>query len=285
MSFSIKQSGRTLLETARLDFQKVSSWGHNINDFLASKGFSASKRKLLYATTALAGAGFIYSSPIQALGFAALGFLQLAPFMRDNKNKRGNTFLGCLLLSPQMILLGDYVGALQTGVAGTRAQFMNIVDDESYKTRIGISALFWAGAMGVSYNFGLIKSAIDVLPLAAMTCGTLADACPDKMTHIARILRITGASALSPHRAFVSGSLAGLAAEVIGGINLARTAVQNDVPVKDSNGSPLTLRDQFHGWVQSLKTMQRIEPYMAGRPDPLIQAASYAVSRIKKSLP
>jgi hypothetical protein len=275
------QSLVTLRETLTHDFAKVAGWGRSIDSRLQAAGVSKFRRNFYYAaasTLAVAGAAY---SPVQALGVASLAFLQMAPFMLDNRHKRGNAVLGCSLLAPQMVLLGAPVAALQVAIAGTRAQIMNSISDDSYVTRVSISAGFWASAIGIAHYAGFINSPVDILPLAAMTCGTIADACPDKASHVARVMRIGGASFLMPYHALVSGSLAGFTNESIGATNLARTAVQNDVPTKRADGTSLSLKQQWQGWWSSIRSGQRIDPSLAGRPDPLAQAA-HAVASIFK---
>jgi len=272
MGISFRKSIVTLGETLRHDFTLVAGWGRDIDQKLERRGLSPRTRQMLYGATALGGLGLAVISPLQMMGIAGFGVLQLGPFMRDNRYKRGNAVMGCALLAPQFYLLGAYVGALQVAVAGSRAQVMNTINDDSYKTRIVMSAAFWASAIGISHQAGLINSTMDVLPLAAMTCGTLADACPDKMTHIARAARIVGNGFLMPYHLIVSGSIAGLANEGLAATNHIRTGVQNDVPVRDENGNTLpTLRGQFAGWWKSVTAMERITPDRAGRADPLAE--------------
>jgi hypothetical protein len=263
----------TLGETLQENFSRVARWSDVIDRKLRTVGISRPFRHALYGCTALAGATFTVASPIQALGLAGFAMAQMTPFLLDNSLKRANAVMACAILAPQLYLLGAPVGALQVGFAGTRAFMMNVIDDDSYKTRVGLGTAFWAGAIGISVQNGLINSVVDILPLAAMTCGTIADTCTDKMTHIARVFRIAGAGFLLPYHAGVSKSLGGFANEAIGAVNLFRTAVQNDIPVKDEKGEPIkSLRGQLAGWWRSVRSLERIPSEQAGRRDPFMQA-------------
>lgn len=268
---SFSRSISIFREAIREDFNFLARNARDLDGWLEQRGASRPFRMAAYGVSGAALLGGFAYAPLQAVGWAAVGVLQLTPFMRDNRHKRANAALGCAILAPQLLALGASVGALQVGIAGTRAYVMNVINDESYRTRIAVSAAFWGGAMAVAAGAGLITSVWSALPLAAMTFGTVADACPDKMTHIARVSRIAGAGLLVPYHLLVSGSWGAVANESLGIVNLFRTAVKNDVPMKDRDDRLLNGRGMLKGWWESMKAMDRVEEDRAGLPDPVFE--------------
>ncbi|PJB72045.1 MAG: hypothetical protein CO093_03870, partial [Alphaproteobacteria bacterium CG_4_9_14_3_um_filter_47_13] len=198
---SFTRSFAMIGETLTKDRELIKDTAHRFDSWLENRGLSKNFRYAAYGTAMLGSAFAAAADPVQALGVLSFGVIQMGMVARNNSNKRTNIFLGAAMMAPHMYMLGAYTAALQVAVLGIRAYTMNVINDDCYKTRIGVSTAFLAAGFGISATFVPVTSVLTALPLAAMTFGTFADACPDHMSHTARALRIIALSLLTPYHA------------------------------------------------------------------------------------
>lgn len=160
----------------------------------AQKGMDGVKSLLVEApmrtSFAIASIGGLLTtmSPNDALGIMASMVIFAGTGFKSNRELHASLSGGSAAMTAHLGALGNWPGALQSGLGAVRTAAMNAIGDYSYKTRVGSSVAAFAAAGGTYLAFQDQASALDYVPLAAIGLSAAGGAFPEHLSRYTRAL-------------------------------------------------------------------------------------------------
>lgn len=175
----------------------------NAFESAAQKGFDGVKSLMkdapLRTSFAFASIGGLLStmSANDALGIVASMVIFAGTGFKSNRELHASLSGGSAAMTAHLSALGNWPGALQSGLGAVRTAVMNAIGDYSYKTRVGTSAAAFAAAGGTYLAFQDQAGALDYVPLAAIGLSAAGGAFPEHLSRYTRALSVPTVGAMA----------------------------------------------------------------------------------------
>ena len=132
-----------------------------------------------------------------ALGIVASMVIFAGTGFKSNRELHASLSGGSAAMTAHLGALGNWPGALQSGLGAVRTAAMNAIGDFSYKTRVGTSVAAFAAAGGTYLTFQDQASALDYVPLAAIGLSAAGGAFPEHLSRYTRALSVPTVGAMA----------------------------------------------------------------------------------------